>query len=47
LIARKRGKIVKMSEDYDLTDYAALATFVDGFVSDAISSTPKQSAVAS
>jgi len=45
-IAHRRGKIVKTSEDYDLTDYAELATFVDGFVR-AISSTPKQSAVAS
>jgi menaquinone-dependent protoporphyrinogen oxidase len=44
-IARRRGKIVKTSEDYDLTDYAELATFVDGFVSGAIA--PKQSAMPS
>jgi len=40
-IARRRGTIVKTSQDYDLTDYAALGTFIDRFVVRAISSTRK------
>lgn len=40
-IARKRGMVVKTSEDYDLTDYAAFETFVDGFAASAVSSTQK------
>lgn len=31
-IARRRGQKVKTSEDYDFTDYAALAKFADDFV---------------
>jgi menaquinone-dependent protoporphyrinogen oxidase len=38
LIARKRGKAVNTSEDYDLTDYAALETFIDAFAANAVSS---------
>ena len=45
-IARRRGTIVKTSEDYDLTDYAALEMFIDRFVARAISSTRKPVAVA-
>jgi menaquinone-dependent protoporphyrinogen oxidase len=37
-IARQRGKTVKTSEDYDLTDYAAFETFINRFVADALSS---------
>ncbi|MGP0094118.1 MAG: flavodoxin domain-containing protein [Xanthobacteraceae bacterium] len=45
-IARKRGKIVKTSQDYDLTDYPALETFIDGFAQSAVSSTRKRMAAA-
>jgi menaquinone-dependent protoporphyrinogen oxidase len=38
LIARKRGRVVNTSEDYDLTDYAALQAFIDGFAANAVSS---------
>jgi menaquinone-dependent protoporphyrinogen oxidase len=34
-IAQRRGLAVKMSQDYDLTDYPALAAFVDGFAAEA------------
>lgn len=34
-IARRRGLTVNTSEDYDLTDYAALAGFVDAFMVEA------------
>jgi menaquinone-dependent protoporphyrinogen oxidase len=37
-IARRRGKSVKTSKDYDLTDYAALETFIDRFVARALAS---------
>jgi menaquinone-dependent protoporphyrinogen oxidase len=37
-IARQRGMSVKTAEDYDLTDYAAFGTFIDGFAADALSS---------
>jgi menaquinone-dependent protoporphyrinogen oxidase len=40
-IARRRGKTVDISQDYDLTDYAAFGTFIDRFVASAISSTRK------
>jgi menaquinone-dependent protoporphyrinogen oxidase len=40
-IARQRGKSVKTSEDYDLTDYAALETFIDRFAARALASTQK------
>lgn len=40
-IARRRGKSVRTSEDYDLTDYAALETFIDGFAAHALASTQK------
>jgi menaquinone-dependent protoporphyrinogen oxidase len=40
-IARRRGKSVKTSEDYDLTDYAALETFIDRFAARALASTQK------
>lgn len=36
-IARRRGKIVNMSEDYDLTDYAAFEAFIDRFAASAAS----------
>ena len=36
-IARQRGKSVKTSEDYDLTDYTAFETFIDRFAAGAIS----------
>lgn len=42
LIARKRGKIVNTSQDYDLTDYAALEAFIDAFAANAVSSTQSQ-----
>jgi menaquinone-dependent protoporphyrinogen oxidase len=45
-IARRRGTIVKTSEDYDLTDYAALEIFIDRFVARAISSTREPVAAA-
>src|SRR5260370_219988 len=45
-IARRRGTIVKTSEDYDRTDYAALEMFIDRFVARAISSRRKPVAVA-
>jgi menaquinone-dependent protoporphyrinogen oxidase len=41
-IVRHRGKIVKTSEDYDLTDYAAVETFIDRFASRALASTQNQ-----
>jgi menaquinone-dependent protoporphyrinogen oxidase len=34
LIARRRGYEADPAKDHDLTDYGALARFVDGFVSD-------------
>ena len=37
-IARRRGKSVKTSEDYDLTNYAALEAFIDRFVARALAS---------
>lgn len=40
-IARRRGMTVKTSDDCDLTDYAALVTFVDRFVARAIGSKRK------
>jgi menaquinone-dependent protoporphyrinogen oxidase len=40
-IARRRGKVVKTSEDYDLTDYAAFETFLDSFAARALLSAPK------
>jgi menaquinone-dependent protoporphyrinogen oxidase len=40
-IARRRGKSVKTSEDYDLTDYTALEIFIDRFVARALASTQK------
>jgi hypothetical protein len=40
-IARRRGNTVKMSEDHDLTDYAALETFIDRFAARARASTQK------
>jgi menaquinone-dependent protoporphyrinogen oxidase len=46
LIARRRGTIVKTSEDYDLTDYTAFETFIDRFVAREISSTRKPMATA-
>lgn len=45
-IARKRGKVVNTSEDYDLTDYAALATFIDAFAANAVASTRNELAAA-
>ena len=36
LIARKHGMLVKTSQDYDLTNYAALEAFIDRFVAAAI-----------
>jgi menaquinone-dependent protoporphyrinogen oxidase len=41
-IARRRGKSVKTSEDYDLTDYAALETFINRFAARALASTQNQ-----
>jgi menaquinone-dependent protoporphyrinogen oxidase len=35
-IARLRGRSVKTSKDYDLTDYAALETFIDRFAARAL-----------
>jgi menaquinone-dependent protoporphyrinogen oxidase len=46
LIARRRGKIVKISEDYDLTDYAAFGDFIDSFAASAISSARRPAAAA-
>jgi len=40
-IARRHGKSVKTSEDYDLTDYPALGTFIDRFAARALASTQK------
>jgi menaquinone-dependent protoporphyrinogen oxidase len=37
-VAHRRGKCVKTSEDYDLTDYAAFETFIDPFTAGALSS---------
>jgi menaquinone-dependent protoporphyrinogen IX oxidase len=34
LIARRRGYDADPAKDHDLTDYGALASFVDGFVAD-------------
>jgi menaquinone-dependent protoporphyrinogen oxidase len=39
LIARRHGMLVKTSQDYDLTDYAALGAFIDRFVANVLSST--------
>ena len=39
LIARWHGMLVKTSQDYDLTDYAALGAFIDRFAASALSST--------
>jgi menaquinone-dependent protoporphyrinogen oxidase len=39
-IARRRGKIVSTSEDYDLTDYAAFGAFLDRFAARALSPAP-------
>jgi menaquinone-dependent protoporphyrinogen oxidase len=36
LIARRHGMLVKSSQDYDLTDYAALEAFIDRFLASAI-----------
>ena len=36
LIARRHGMLVKTSQDYDLTDYAALEAFIDRFAASAI-----------
>jgi menaquinone-dependent protoporphyrinogen oxidase len=36
LIARRHGMLVKTSQDYDLTDYAALEAFIDRFLASAI-----------
>jgi menaquinone-dependent protoporphyrinogen oxidase len=46
LIARKRGKVVNTSQDDDLTDYAALETFIDAFAANAVSSTRNELAAA-
>jgi menaquinone-dependent protoporphyrinogen oxidase len=40
-IARRRGKSVQTSEDYDLTDYVALEAFIDRFAASALTSTQK------
>jgi menaquinone-dependent protoporphyrinogen oxidase len=44
-IARKRGKVVNTSEDYDLTNYAALGTFIDAFAAGAVPFTRNKMAV--
>ena len=36
LIARTEGMLVYTSQDYDLTDYAALEAFIDPFAASAI-----------
>jgi menaquinone-dependent protoporphyrinogen oxidase len=41
-IARRRGKIVKTSQDCDLTDYAAFGAFIDRFAATALSSMGKK-----
>jgi menaquinone-dependent protoporphyrinogen oxidase len=41
-IARRRGKIITTSQDYDLTDCAAFGTFIDRFAAAAASSTGKK-----
>ena len=46
LIARKRGEVVNTSEDYDLTDYAAIETFIDAFAANAVSSIRNELAAA-
>jgi menaquinone-dependent protoporphyrinogen oxidase len=43
-IARKRGKTVSTSEDYDLTDYGALDAFIAAFAANAASSTRNEAA---
>jgi menaquinone-dependent protoporphyrinogen oxidase len=45
-IARKRGKVVNTSEDYDLTDYAALEAFIDALAANAVASTRNLAAAA-
>lgn len=40
-IARKRGKIVDTSEDYDLTDYADFTRFIDGFTASALAASQR------
>jgi menaquinone-dependent protoporphyrinogen oxidase len=45
-IARKRGKVVNTSEDYDLTDYAALEAFINAFAANAMASTRNEAAAA-
>ena len=45
-IAHKHGKTVNTSEDYDLTDYAALEAFIDAFAANAMASTRNQAAAA-
>lgn len=41
-IARRRGKNVNTSEDYDLTDYVAFETFIDHFAAQTLSSAPRR-----
>jgi menaquinone-dependent protoporphyrinogen oxidase len=43
-IARRRGRIVKTYEDYDLTDYAAFEAFLDGFAVHALLPAPESDA---
>jgi menaquinone-dependent protoporphyrinogen oxidase len=45
-IAGKRGKVVNTSEDYDLTDYVALETFIDAFAANAMSAAENEVAAA-
>jgi menaquinone-dependent protoporphyrinogen oxidase len=40
-IARQRGRSVKTSQDYDLTDYADFETFIDNFAARALASTQR------
>jgi menaquinone-dependent protoporphyrinogen oxidase len=40
-IARRRGKSVKTSKDYDLTDYAGFEAFIHRFSASALSSMPQ------
>jgi menaquinone-dependent protoporphyrinogen oxidase len=45
-IARQRGQTVNTSQDYDLTDYTALESFVDTFAARAVASTRSDVAAA-
>jgi len=46
-IARRRGMSVALGEDYDLTNYAAFAAFIEQFVSGPIAPAPTQAELAS